>query len=394
VTKTFSKINGASQGDAGHSPLRVAIVAASLRILGGQSVQANRMLEGWRRHPDVEAWLVPIDPLPPPGFRWLRRIKYVRTIATEVCYWPLLVRKLWRADVVHVFSASYTSFLLSPLPAVLIARCLRRPVVLNYHSGEAADHLRRSRLARVILSRWVTRNVVPSAYLRDALAAFGITAEVIPNSVDLDRFAYRERRRRHAPQLLSTRNLEPLYNVSCTLRAFARVQRRHPEARLVLVGAGSEERTLKALADELGLRHVVFAGRVESSDVHRYYADADVYVQTPSIDNMPLSVLEAFASGLPVVSTRTGGVPAILTDGVHGLLVEQDNEVAVAKAVVQLIENPEHARTLAKAARQSCAAYEWSAVASQWLSIYRSVLPAPHAGMAACIVSDRVSPFL
>src|SRR5687767_4765580 len=108
-------------------PLRVAIVAASLRILGGQAVQAQRLLDGWSSDADVHAWLVPIDPLPPSPFDRLLRIPYLRTIVTQLCYWPSLISRLRRADVVHVFSASYASFLLAPLPAILIAKLLGKP---------------------------------------------------------------------------------------------------------------------------------------------------------------------------------------------------------------------------------------------------------------------------
>ncbi len=122
-------------------PLRIAIVAASLRILGGHSVQAERMLDGWRGDPRVSAWLVPIDPVPPAPFDRLLAVKYVRTLVTQLWYWPLLLRELRRADVVHIFSASYSSFYLAPTPAIIVATLLGKPVVLNYHSGEAAGHL-------------------------------------------------------------------------------------------------------------------------------------------------------------------------------------------------------------------------------------------------------------
>jgi glycosyltransferase involved in cell wall biosynthesis len=359
-----------------HRRLHVAIVAASLRILGGQAIQAQRLLDGWRNHPDVEAWLVPINPLPPKAFRWLLGIKFARTALTQLCYWPLLFRELRRADVVHVFSASYSSFLLSPLPAIVVSRMLNRPVILNYHSGEASDHLRRSTIARFVLRKWVDRNVVPSAFLRDVLASFGISAIVVPNTVDLARFAYRVRDPVR-PRLLSTRQLEPLYNVSCTLRAFARIQARYSEATLTVVGSGSQERELRALAGKLRLQHVTFAGSVPPSEVHRHYAAADVYVQTPAIDNMPLSVLEAFASGLPVVATRIGGVPAMLTHGVHGLLVPDNDDAALASAVEQLIEDPAYAHRLAAAARHSCAGYDWPVVAGQWVAAYRLARPVP-----------------
>lgn len=356
--------------DSRSARLRVAIVVASTRIVGGHSVQAQRMLEGWRDHPDVDAWVVPIDPLPWRPFRWMLKIKFLRTLVTQLCYWPLLLRELRHADVVHAFSASYTSFLLAPLPALVVARLLHRPVILNYHSGEAPDHLRRSGIARLVLRRYVNAVVVPSAFLRDVMRRFGIRAAVIPNSIDGTRFAYRVRDR-FGPRLLSTRNFEPAYNVACTLRAFARIQARYPDASLTLVGSGSQEHALRELAGQLRLQNITFAGRVDPSEMHRYYADADLYVQTPAVDNMPLSLLEAFASGLPVVATRAGGVPAILTDGRHGLLVPDDDDRALAEQVLRLIEQPEYARQLAAAAREACAAYDWSVVSSQWLDAYR-----------------------
>ena len=188
--------------------IKVAFVAPSLRILGGQAVQADRLLSAWRGDADVDAWLVPINPEPPTLLRRANSIKYVRTVANELTYVPLLVREIARADVVHVFSASYTSFLLAPLPAMLTARLLGKPVVLNYRSGEAPDHLRRSAIARRTI-RDVDKNVVPSRFLVDVFNTFGIDATVVPNIVDLERFRFRERRPLR-PRLLSDRNFAGL----------------------------------------------------------------------------------------------------------------------------------------------------------------------------------------
>jgi len=355
------------------TPLRVAIVVASNRIIGGHSVQAEQLVDAWRLDGGVDPWIVPIDPVPPAPIDRLLRIRYLRTIVTQLWYWPLLVRELRRADVVHAFAASYTSFLLAPLPAVVVARLFGKPVVLNYHSGEAPDHLRRSNVARFVLRRLVQTNVVQSAFLRDVFRSFNLDAQVVPNVADLRRFTYRVRSPLR-PRLLCTRNLEPLYNVSCVLRAFARVQARFPEATLTLVGSGSQESALRREVTQLQLENVTFAGRVAPSEIHNYYANADIYVQAPSIDNMPLSLLEAFASGLPVVSTGVGGVPSILRHGVDGLLVAEDDASSLADRVIELLGDAALVRRLTASAYGTLSAYEWPVVRDGWLHAYRQAI--------------------
>jgi glycosyltransferase involved in cell wall biosynthesis len=231
--------------------------------------------------------------------------------------------------------------------------------------------LSRSAIARAAIAR-VDANVVPSRFLVDVFGRFGIEATEISNIVDLDRFAFRERVPLR-PRIVSTRNFEGLYNVACTLRAFRIVQDRWSDATLTLVGGGAEEPALRALAGALRLRNVTFAGRVSPDEIARHYAENDVYVQTSNIDNMPTSILEAFASGLPVVSTRAGGVPAIVTDGVNGLLAPLDDDHTVAAHILHLLDDPALAQRLARAAHARCQTCTWSAVREQWLDVYRRV---------------------
>ena len=354
------------------SKFTVAIVAPSLAILGGQAVQARRLLDAWENDPEVKAFLVPVNPAAPAWLRPLARVKYVRTLITQLIYLPLLARELRRADVVHVFSASYWSFLLAPLPAVAVARALGRPVMINYRSGEAPDHLRRSAIARRTL-RSVDGNVVPSQFLKTVFAEHGIDTDIIPNIIDRERFRYRSRQPLR-PRLLSTRNFEALYDIDCTLRAFQVVQRRFPDAELTLVGGGSQESALRERAAALSLRGVTFAGRVRQEEIHKYYAAADIYVQTPRIDNMPSSILEAFASGLPVVSTEAGGVPAMLTHNVHGLLAPLGDADRVAAHVISLLEDAALTERLTTAAYASTDSLVWEHVRGRWVALYRGLL--------------------
>src|SRR5947208_11626553 len=172
--------------------LRVAIVAASLDIPGGQSVQADRLVRAWRGDPELEAWLVPVHWALPRRLRWAARIKGVPSFVMETRYLPRLVPGLARADVVHVFAAAYLPFLLAPLPALIVARALGRPVILNYRNGEAPDHLRQSAIARAAM-RAADSLVVPSEYLVNVLAGFGFQATAIANIIDLERFRFRDR---------------------------------------------------------------------------------------------------------------------------------------------------------------------------------------------------------
>jgi glycosyltransferase involved in cell wall biosynthesis len=352
--------------------LRVALVAPTLEILGGQAVQASRLLRQWKADAEVEAWLVPVNPAFPRSLRFARSVKYLRTILNELIYIPTLVAQIRRADIVHVFSASYSSFLLAPFPAVLVARLLGRPVILNYRSGQAPDHLARSRVARWTL-RAVQRNVVPSRFLVGVFAAFGIDASVIPNMVDCSRFRFRERTALR-PRILSTRNFEGLYNVACTIRAFHLVQERFPDATLTLVGGGAEEARLRALVHELRLNGVTFTGQVGPDDIAALYDDHDIYLQSPDIDNMPTSVIEAFACGLPVVSTEAGGVPAILTHREHGLMAPLGDYQTLGRHILDLLTDPDTAHQYTLAARESIQGCTWSGVRDQWLRAYRSTL--------------------
>jgi glycosyltransferase involved in cell wall biosynthesis len=353
------------------SPLRVLIVVASLDILGGQSVQATRLLEGLAAEPGIEVELLPVNPRLPGSLHHLQRIKYVRTVVTTLLYLVTLIVQVPRYDVVHVFSAAYFSFLLAPMPAVLVAKLFGKPVLLNYHSGEAEDHLNRSLLAQAVI-RLADRVVVPSRFLVDVFAKFGISAQAVFNTVAPAHYEFRARRPLR-PVLISNRNLEPMYNIGRTLRAFKLVQRKLPEARLIVVGDGSQGIPLRALARELEIKQVEFVGKVAPKQMPALYNRADVFINASLIDNMPLSIIEAFAAGLPVVTSDAGGIPYIVDDGRTGLVVRRDDEGALAQAVLRLFEEPELAQRLLSAAYTDCHRYTWEAVGGEWLRLYQDL---------------------
>jgi glycosyltransferase involved in cell wall biosynthesis len=216
--------------------------------------------------------------------------------------------------------------------------------------------------------------VEPSGYLVVVFRKHQLHARSIFNFVDLERLPHRERDVLH-PVFLSNRNFEPLYNVRCTLDAFALVQREVPEARLILVGDGSQRGALEAQATTLGLRNVTFVGRVPPDRMGQLYDEADIYLNSPDIDNMPGSIIEAYAAGLPIVTTDAGGIPYIVRHEETGLMVPRNDAPAMAAASLRLLREPGLARRLSASARAECLRkYVWPAVEAEWKALYSDLV--------------------
>ena len=353
--------------------IRVCIVGPSLDMVGGQSVQAQRLFRRLSDNAELQVTFLPVNPRLMRPFHLLKRIKFVRTLVTSFAYLASLLVRMPRVDVVHVFSASYWSFLLAPVPAMLMSRLFGRRVILNYRSGEADDHLTRSRCA-VPLMRLADLVVVPSGYLVDVFARHGVKATAVPNFVEIEQLPYRQRTLLR-PAFLSNRNFEALYNVSCILRAFQRIQARLPQATLMVAGDGPLRKTLQREAGQLGLRGVTFCGAMRPEAMAKLYHESDVYLNAPNIDNMPNSILEAATCGLPVVTTDAGGIPYIVQNDVTALLVPHNDDAALATAAIRLFEEPGLADRLAGAARaQIVERYTWRTVETSWLTAYRRVM--------------------
>lgn len=362
-----------SANDSG-KPVRVLICAPSLDILGGQAVQATRLVAALQQEPSLEIEFLPVNPPFPRALQRFQSVKYVRSVRSTAIYWSHLLRRVRHADIVHAFSASYLSFLIAPTPAIYAAKLYGKKVVLNYRSGEAEDHLASWRRTAVPIIKKVDRVVTPSGYLVDVFAKFGLRAEAIFNHLDVERFRFRER---HTPRpvFLANRNFAALYNVSCVLRAFRLIKDRHANARLILAGDGAERAQLERLAAELNLNESVeFTGAVTPARMIELYDAADVYLNSPNIDNMPLSILESYASGIPIVTTDAGGIPYIVRHGETGLMVARDDHHALAAAASRVLEETGLAARLSSNGRREVETkYTWAAVKDKWLALYHGL---------------------
>jgi glycosyltransferase involved in cell wall biosynthesis len=281
----------------------------------------------------------------------------------------LLLLRVSKYDIIHVFSASYYSYSLSAFPAVLVARLFGKKSILNYRSGEAEDHLENWRTA-VPTIRMADEVVVPSGYLVDVFARFRLRSRFIHNIVELDRFTYRERQPLR-PIFLTSRLLEPLYNVPCVLRAFALIQETYPDAELTVAADGYLRSELEELARNLKLRNTEFIGFVSFEDMPALYDSADIYLSATNIDNMPSSITESMACGLNVVTTNGGGaIPYIMTNEVSGLIVDCDDYIALAAGAMRLLSDPAFAIKLVRNAHEASKKFTWPYIRNEWLNLY------------------------
>jgi glycosyltransferase involved in cell wall biosynthesis len=356
--------------------LRVLMIAPGLQILGGQAIQADRLLTALRKEPSLQIDFQAIGPLLPEPFCLLQRIPLIRTGIGLLAFAIQVLVRGSRYDIFHVFTSSNTGYALWALPSLAIARLYGKKIVLNYRDGRAEQHLRNWKIAVPTIAR-MDAVVTPSNYLVDVFSRYGLRAEAIVNVVFAEHFPYRQRSQIQ-PVFLHNRSFEELYNVPCTLRAFQIVQRRHPEARLILANDGPLRSQLERLITELGLDNVEMVGRVPNERMAELIDSADVYLTSPDLDCMPGSLLECFASGLPVVATASGGIPYIAQNEQNALLVPPGDHEAMADAALRLLADHLLVERLTANARASCAQYAEGPVRDGWMTLYRRLAGGDH----------------
>jgi glycosyltransferase involved in cell wall biosynthesis len=349
--------------------IRVLIIAPTLPLIGGQSVQAQRLINNFKKEPDLQ---VDLQSSNPRLFPKLQTIRFLRTILTTFKYLIDLTVRIPRYDIIHVFSASYFTFVYVSVPAVLIARLLGKKTVLNYRSGEAQDFFSRWGKNFLSIVRLFDAVIVPSNYLVDVFAKFDVQARSITNFIDSGKYIFRNRVPLR-PIFLSNRILEPLYNIDCILRAFQLIQKKYSTARLIIAHEGIERERLHRVSKELELENVEFVGLVPHEKIAALYDSADIYLNSPNLDCMPGSLIECFASGLPIVSTDAGGIPYIVKNNETGILVEKNDHEALAANVFVLLENDDLASKIITAAYSESKKYDWSNVREKWLALYREL---------------------
>ena len=282
---------------------------------------------------------------------------------------PMRLLRVARSyDVLHIHCCSGWGF----LPAVVgvsVGRWLKKQLVLTYHGGGGEKFFdKHPHLVYQYLTR-TDANIVLSGFLAKIFDKHHLPYTIIPNIIELDETQYRLRETLK-PNFICTRAHEELYNIPCILRAFQKVLTELPEASLTLVGDGSQHEALAEMVKEMGLTNVTFTGRVDNTEIYTYLDQADIFLSTPMVDNMPVSVLEAMNAGLLVISSRVGGVPYMIKNGANGLLFDSNDSNKLAELMLWSVENQTIAKAIIQQGHIEVKKYRWESIKDKLYDTY------------------------
>jgi glycosyltransferase involved in cell wall biosynthesis len=208
--------------------------------------------------------------------------------------------------------------------------------------------------------------------LKKAFESEGFTNVIyIPNSIEIEKYKFKERIE-FAPRLLWVRAFASIYNPEMAVKVLQQLQEKHPSASLTMVGPDKDGslKTTKDFADSIGVA-VNFTGQLAKEDWWQLASEHDIFINTTHFDNTPISVMEAMALGLPVVSTNVGGIPYLLADKENALLVNDDDDKAMKEAICSLLEDQQKASDLTLNARHFIEQMDWNVVKEEWKRVLR-----------------------
>lgn len=285
-----------------------------------------------------------------------------------------VIAKRKNVDILMVEVYSGANFIVADIIGSL-GRLFRIPMIFVLHGGNLPQLTRlHPRWARRVLDQ-ANILVAPSKFLRRELRELGMSIRVVHNIVDLPQYPFKLRQE-VAPRLLWMRAFHDLYRPQMAVRVLDVIIKKYPNATLVMAGVDKGlEPEIKKMGDDLGLSEALrFPGFLEHRAKIEEFSNADIFLNTNHVDNMPVAVIEARAMGLPVVATSVGGIPYMITNGEDGLLVPDSDVDAMAAAIVALLENPELAGRISKNGRKVAERSSWEKVRADWEKLFDEIL--------------------
>ena len=253
-----------------------------------------------------------------------------------------------------------------------LARFFNIKYIPILHGGDLPNRLKNNpKLCQMVFAN-AYQNVAPSGYLKQAFESAGFTNVIhIPNSIEIDKYEFKARTEL-TPKLLWVRAFASIYNPKMAVKVLHQLQEKYPSASLTMVGPEKDGslQTTKAFAESLEVA-INFTGQLAKEDWWQLASEHDIFINTTHFDNTPISVMEAMALGLPVVSTNVGGIPYLLADKENALLVNDDDDKAMKEAICSLLEDQQKASDLTLNARHFIEQMDWNVVKEEWKRVLR-----------------------
>ena len=251
-----------------------------------------------------------------------------------------------------------------------LARVLRIQYIPILHGGNLPVRLKKNPYLCQLVFQNAYKNVAPSTYLKVAFEKVGYTNVIhIPNAIEIENYTFTERTT-FKPNLLWVRAFASIYNPLMAVEVLFELQKKYPEASLTMVGPDKDGSLVLTIqkAKELGVT-ITFTGQLTKEEWWQLAKNHAVFINTTHFDNAPVSVMEAMALGLLVVSTNVGGIPYLLKDKENAFLVNDNDAEEMVKVIDKCSENPIESSLLTKSARASIENYDWQIVKTKWIAL-------------------------
>jgi glycosyltransferase involved in cell wall biosynthesis len=251
-----------------------------------------------------------------------------------------------------------------------LCRILGVKYIPKLHGGDLPSRIVRTKFFSNLIFKNAYINIAPSFYLYEAFKKNGYTnLKYIPNTIELQIYPQSTKEFK-VPKILWVRSFAKIYNPLMAIKVFINIKKKYPEAQLCMIGPKKDESYEKAVrfAHKNNVE-VTFTGKLSKENWIAVSKDFNIFINTTHFDNTPISVIEAMALGLPVVSTNVGGIPFLLEHNVNALLVSDNDTEGMILQVNRLIEESDLAATIAKNAKETVADFDWEVVKKQWIEL-------------------------
>lgn len=279
------------------------------------------------------------------------------------------IRNRNHIDLVLIDTYSTQNFQYAVVIATL-CRLFKLPYIPILHGGNLPNRLKRNKgLSKKLFGKAFT-NVAPSKYMMQQFKEAGFNNIThIPNTIEISDYQF-QLRHSVAPKLLWVRSFSEIYNPQLALKILEMLRKKGMEASLCMVGPDKDGslKQCEKIAIELNLP-VTFPGLLQKKEWIELSKDYNIFINTTNFDNMPVSVMEAMALGMPVISTNVGGLPFLIDNEENGVLVPANNAVAFVDAITELCNNPEKVKNLTQNARTKMEGFDWEKIKHCWIKL-------------------------